>query len=135
MDVWYLVHVGSYEFHRLIECVSVAGTSVQDDGSYCDVGQDVRIVVDEIQGVEHGFQSLDSFLFFDGTAREFESSSAADSASARSLIRQHQMFVHWKQSTEYNVAGNADQMMSVFVLFSLRLESERQLATNAIDGH
>lgn len=150
-DGWaYLVHVGSDEFHRLVEGVSVAGASVEDDGADGDVGQDVRVVVDEIQGVEHGFQSLDALLLLDGSAGEFQATAAESgsrasrsSAAAAAVVRQHQVLVHGKQSAKDYVARNADQVVGVLALplrlLLLRrvvlLESEGQLAGGGRHHH
>lgn len=150
MDGWaYLVHVGSDEFHRLVEGVSVAGASVEDDGADGDVGQDVRVVVDEIQGVEHGFQPLDALLLLDGSAGEFQATAAQSGPASRSssaaVVRQHQVLVHGKQSAKDYVARNADQVVGVLALplrlmrLLLRrvvlLESEGQLARGGRHHH
>ncbi len=104
----YLVHVGADKLHGLVERVGVAGASVQDDGSDGDVGQDVGVVVDEIQGVEHGFQPLDALLLLDGPAREFQAASAA--------VAGHEVFVHGEEAAEDDVARNADQLVVLLLL-------------------
>ena len=98
----YLVHVRADELHRLIEGVGVAGASVQHHGSDGDVGQDVGVVVDQVEGVEHGLQPLDAFLFLDGSARKVRDSG--------------QVFVHGEQTAEDDVTRNADQLMAAVVL-------------------
>lgn len=111
-----------------------------------DVGQDVRVVVDEIQGVEHGFQSLDALLLLDGSAGEFQATAAESgsrASSAAAVVRQHQVLVHGKQSAKDNVARNADQVVGVLALplrlLLLRrvvlLESEGQLAGGGRHHH
>jgi hypothetical protein len=98
----YLVHVGADELHRLIQGVGVAGASVQNHGSDGDVGQDVGVFVDQVEGVEHGLQPLDAFLFLDGSARKVRDTG--------------QVFVHGEQTAEDNVTWNADQLMATVVL-------------------
>ena len=123
----YLVHVGADKFHGLVEGVGVAGTRVQYDGADGDVGQDVGVVVDQVQGVEHGFQPLDALLLFDGSAREFD-------AAAADPVARHQVLVHGEQAAEDDVARNADQLVIVLLLlmrehFRVRrriLERQRQ---------
>ena len=96
-----LIHVRSDEFHGLVQCVSVTGTRVEDDGADGDVGQEGGIGVDEIEGVEHGLQPLDALLGLEGAAREI------------GIGRRRQMFVHGKQAAEDDVAADADQPVSV----------------------
>lgn len=64
-----LVHVGSHEFHALIEGVRVAATRVENQPSEGRVRQEVRVVVDLVQGVEHGLETLDALLLLDSSAR------------------------------------------------------------------
>lgn len=63
----HLVHIGAHELHRLLECVSVAGAGVENEGTQGDIRQQVWIIVNFIDSVKHGFESLDTFLLLNGT--------------------------------------------------------------------
>ena len=85
----------------------VAGTRVQHDGSDLDVGQDARVGVGLVDGVQHGLESLDTFFFFVGTARELDRS--VDPLAGRR--RRDQVLVHGEQAAEHDVAWNADELV------------------------
>ena len=48
-------------------------SDIAADDEQANYGEDVRVVVDLVQGVEHRFKTLNAFLLFKGTTRsEFE---------------------------------------------------------------
>lgn len=65
----YLIHVGSNKLHGLLKGIGITGTGVKYEGPKCDIRQKVRIFVDLINRVEHGFEPLDALLLLDGAAR------------------------------------------------------------------
>ena len=50
------------EGERLLQGVSVSGAGVQDPGPQRDVGQQIGVAVDLVQGVQHGLHAVDPLL-------------------------------------------------------------------------
>lgn len=48
---------------RLLEGICVPGASVQNASTQGHIRQQLRILVNEVDGKEHGFQSMDALLF------------------------------------------------------------------------
>ena len=82
------------EFQRLLERVRVAQARVEYVHAERDVGQDPRITVDLIDGVQHRLDALDALVLLDG---------AADPA-ARALL------VHREEAADDDVAGEFDEL-------------------------
>ncbi|KAG8128039.1 hypothetical protein E2320_014914 [Naja naja] len=57
------------EGERLLQRVGVPGAGVQDAGAQGDVGQQLGVAVDLVQGVEHGLQAMDAVLLLNVPAR------------------------------------------------------------------
>lgn len=57
-----LLNEGLHEGQRLLQGVRVPRARVQDAGAQRDVGEQVGVVVDAVQGEEHGLQAMDALL-------------------------------------------------------------------------
>jgi len=57
-----LLDEGLHEGQRLLQGVRVPRARVQDAGAQGDVGEQVGVVVDAVQGEEHGLQAMDALL-------------------------------------------------------------------------
>jgi hypothetical protein len=60
--VYLISHEGSDKLHGLLKSVRWIAARVQDQGPQAEVGQQRRVGIDLIQGVQHRFHSLKKIL-------------------------------------------------------------------------